>query len=86
MMTSSKTTMSNCSILIHKFRLKWNKFKPKRKSLKLRRKIRSTSNCLSYEFFSTLEELIFHLNEEDHSEDEGIEDYKIGGYHPCHVG
>ncbi len=33
-----------------------------------------------------MEELIFHLNEEDHSEDEGIEDYKIGGYHPCHVG
>jgi serine/threonine-protein kinase SRPK3 len=26
------------------------------------------------------------LNDEDHSEDEGIEDYKIGGYHPCHVG
>ena len=24
--------------------------------------------------------------EEDDSEDEGIEDYKIGGYHPIHVG
>jgi serine/threonine-protein kinase SRPK3 len=23
---------------------------------------------------------------EDDSEDEGIEDYKIGGYHPIHVG
>lgn len=86
MMTSSKTTMSNCSIPTHKFRLKLNKFKPKRKSPKERRKIRSTSNFFCYDFFSTLEELIFHLNEEDHSEDEGIEDYKIGGYHPCHVG
>lgn len=37
-------------------------------------------------YFSTLDELITHLNEEDHSEDEGIEDYKIGGYHPCHIG
>jgi len=24
--------------------------------------------------------------DEDDSEDEGIEDYKIGGYHPVHVG
>jgi serine/threonine-protein kinase SRPK3 len=37
--------------------------------------------------------LIEDLNDKDHSEDEGIEDYKIGGYtiwylryHPCHVG
>jgi len=27
----------------------------------------------------------FHEIEND-SEDEGIEDYKIGGYHPLHVG
>lgn len=86
MMTSSKTTTSNCSIPTHKFRLNSNKSKPKRKSPKERRKIPSTSNFFGYDFFSTLEELIFHLNEEDHSEDEGIEDYKIGGYHPCHVG
>lgn len=26
------------------------------------------------------------LDEEHDSEDEGIEDYKIGGYHPVHVG
>jgi serine/threonine-protein kinase SRPK3 len=24
--------------------------------------------------------------EDDGSEDEGIEDYKIGGYHPIHIG
>ncbi|KAM3147844.1 hypothetical protein pb186bvf_000172 [Paramecium bursaria] len=30
---------------------------------------------------------LFHqLDEEHDSEDEGIEDYKIGGYHPVHVG
>lgn len=48
-----------------------------------------------YFISSTLEDLIYKLNDEDHSEDEGIEDYKIGGYfilyisyryHPCHVG
>ncbi len=26
------------------------------------------------------------LDEEHHSEDEGIEDYKLGGYHPVHIG
>ena len=25
-------------------------------------------------------------SEEDSSEDEGIQDYKVGGYHPVHVG
>lgn len=24
--------------------------------------------------------------EENESEDEGIEDYKLGGYHPVHIG
>ena len=29
----------------------------------------------------------FHdIDIEDDSEDEGIEDYKLGGYHPVHVG
>ena len=28
----------------------------------------------------TLPELIAKLNDDDHSEDEGIEDYKTGGY------
>jgi serine/threonine-protein kinase SRPK3 len=27
-----------------------------------------------------------YFNDSDHSEDEGIEDYKIGGYHPVHIG
>ncbi|CAD8103906.1 unnamed protein product [Paramecium sonneborni] len=31
-------------------------------------------------------ELFYQLDEEHDSEDEGIEDYKIGGYHPVHVG
>ncbi|CAD8188383.1 unnamed protein product [Paramecium pentaurelia] len=31
-------------------------------------------------------ELFHQLDEEHDSEDEGIEDYKIGGYHPVHVG
>ena len=31
-------------------------------------------------YYRNLEDLIFKLNDEDHSEDEGIEDYKIGGY------
>jgi serine/threonine-protein kinase SRPK3 len=26
------------------------------------------------------------LDEENDSEDEGIEDYNIGGYHPVHIG
>ncbi|CAD8117050.1 unnamed protein product [Paramecium primaurelia] len=30
--------------------------------------------------------LVDHLNQEHDSEDEGIEDYKIGGYHPVHIG
>lgn len=33
-----------------------------------------------------LSEWIRKLNDQYHSEDEGIEDYKIGGYHPCHIG
>ncbi|CAD8102785.1 unnamed protein product [Paramecium primaurelia] len=31
-------------------------------------------------------ELFHQLDDEHDSEDEGIEDYKIGGYHPVHVG
>ncbi|CAD8127800.1 unnamed protein product [Paramecium sonneborni] len=31
-------------------------------------------------------ELMDHLDQEHDSEDEGMEDYKIGGYHPVHVG
>lgn len=26
------------------------------------------------------------MDDSDQSEDEGIQDYKIGGYHPVHVG
>lgn len=32
----------------------------------------------------TLDELIMKLNEDDHSEDEGIEDYVIEGYSARH--
>ncbi|CAD8088219.1 unnamed protein product [Paramecium primaurelia] len=31
-------------------------------------------------------ELMEHLDREHDSEDEGMEDYKIGGYHPVHIG
>ncbi|CAD8199089.1 unnamed protein product [Paramecium octaurelia] len=31
-------------------------------------------------------ELMDHLDQEHDSEDEGMEDYKIGGYHPVHIG
>lgn len=31
-------------------------------------------------------ELFHQLDDEHDSEDEGIEDYKMGGYHPVHVG
>ncbi|CAD8164584.1 unnamed protein product [Paramecium octaurelia] len=31
-------------------------------------------------------ELMDHLDREHDSEDEGMEDYKIGGYHPVHIG
>jgi len=34
---------------------------------------------------STLDELIAKLNDDDHSEDEGIEDYKLGGYNIYHL-
>ena len=27
-----------------------------------------------------------YVDDENDSEDEGIDDYKIGGYHPVHVG
>jgi hypothetical protein len=30
--------------------------------------------------------LNFSYNDTDSSEDEGMADYKIGGYHPMHVG
>ncbi|CAD8188156.1 unnamed protein product [Paramecium octaurelia] len=33
-----------------------------------------------------IEELMDHLDREHDSEDEGMEDYKIGGYHPVHIG
>ena len=33
-----------------------------------------------------MKDWVRELNDEYHSEDEGIEDYKIGGYHPCHIG
>ena len=29
---------------------------------------------------------IFSYEDSDSSEDEGLADYKIGGYHPMHVG
>ncbi|EAS00244.2 kinase domain protein (macronuclear) [Tetrahymena thermophila SB210] len=29
---------------------------------------------------------VYNIDEENDSEDEGIEDYKIGGYHPVHIG
>jgi hypothetical protein len=32
-----------------------------------------------------LEDLITKLNDDDHSEDEGIEDYKVGGYNFSYV-
>ena len=35
---------------------------------------------------SDLDNLLDYLDQEDNSEDEGIEDYKIGGYHPVHIG
>lgn len=28
----------------------------------------------------------FRYADSDQSEDEGIQDYKIGGYHPIHIG
>ena len=28
----------------------------------------------------------FRYSDSDSSEDEGMEDYKVGGYHPVHVG
>lgn len=34
----------------------------------------------------TLYEFLHRLDEENNSEDEGIEDYKVGGYHPCLIG
>ena len=30
--------------------------------------------------------MIYSYNDTDSSEDEGMADYKIGGYHPMHVG
>ena len=32
-----------------------------------------------------LHQLLQQLDAEHDSEDEGIEDYKIGGYHPVHI-
>lgn len=32
------------------------------------------------------EQLSVDLRDPDSSEDEGIADYKVGGYHPVHVG
>jgi serine/threonine-protein kinase SRPK3 len=29
---------------------------------------------------------VYRVNDGDGSEDEGIQDYKIGGYHPIHIG
>ncbi|EGR29294.1 serine protein kinase, putative [Ichthyophthirius multifiliis] len=34
----------------------------------------------------TLEQLLDQVGQEHDSEDEGIQDYKIGGYHPVHIG
>jgi hypothetical protein len=56
--------------------------------------IKNQTNTSTYiAYLSTLDELIMKLNEDDHSEDEGIEDYIIEGYgsglsryHPCHIG
>jgi serine/threonine-protein kinase SRPK3 len=33
-----------------------------------------------------LKEFIEEIDENHDSEDEGIEDYKLGGYHPVHIG
>jgi hypothetical protein len=30
--------------------------------------------------------MLFSYDDSDSSEDEGLPDYKIGGYHPMHVG
>jgi serine/threonine-protein kinase SRPK3 len=37
---------------------------------------------LNFRIKSHLEE----VDQEHDSEDEGIEDYKLGGYHPVHIG
>ena len=34
----------------------------------------------------TFEELMEQIDKENDSEDEGVQDYKIGGYHPVHIG
>lgn len=33
-----------------------------------------------------LKEFLQHIDENHDSEDEGIEDYNLGGYHPVHIG
>ena len=33
-----------------------------------------------------LDKQIFSYEDSDSSEDEGLADYKIGGYHPMHIG
>lgn len=34
----------------------------------------------------SIKNFLAQLDEQHNSEDEGIQDYKIGGYHPVHVG
>ena len=46
-----------------------------------------TCNILSHDIYiDCLLFLLFRFADSDQSEDEGIADYKIGGYHPIHVG
>jgi hypothetical protein len=83
---NNKTTKALSIPMIHQTKIKNNKIKRMDNKTLLKITIKKGNSSKFVFDFSTLEELISHLNEEDHSEDEGIEDYKIGGYHPCHVG
>ncbi|CAD8101565.1 unnamed protein product [Paramecium sonneborni] len=49
-------------------------------------KYQDQSNKFEKPINEQIGELMEHLDREHDSEDEGMEDYKIGGYHPVHIG
>jgi hypothetical protein len=49
-------------------------------------KILSTITRCPYTLQSKTMFIIFRYTDSDNSEDEGMEEYKVGGYHPVHVG
>ena len=78
MMTMMMTTTNRTLIWKHKSHKLVKISKGKENFLS---KIPKKNSSKYLHYFRNLEDLVFKLNDEDHSEDEGIEDYKIGGYY-----